>query len=702
MTAQIIQLRTAGGHATPPAATVLAGWQRDRATARAAALAEVERVAGELGSVQAAIDHLRLAPSTVWRWRAQFRSGGFAALAPRAPARPQQPVPPWAQTFLKLHQTPQKRALAAVVRDLASELPAGIAPPSISQVRRWWRKLSAVESARGRHGPHALKAVRAFVRRDTAGMMPTDCYLADGHRFDAEVAHPRHGGPFRPELTIVLDVATRKAVGWSAAVAESTWAVADALRHAVTTHGIPALYYSDRGPGHRNDALDGMLARLGVAREFSLPRNSQARGVIERFNRSLVAEAKRLPTYLGADMDGDARNLVHKATRAELREVGASRLLMAWSDFLDFVAGAIDAYKARPHRALPRIDGRHMSPGEAWQAALEAGVEPMLPGQDEADDLFRPYEVRTTRRGEIALFGNRYFARDLEHLHGAEVMVGYDLHDPSHVWVRDLEERLVAIAGLDANRTPFFPAPRIEQAREQRARGRLRRIDARREEALAELDGPPVVEHTPEPPPSWAPPIGRRRGPPAAINNVTARAAVWATIKRLTRGGAAFTKAHLALQAGVGERLVGHYVVALVEAGLLTRTPGARPNDPSTYRLAVDAGAEPPRVQTGGKVAARPNAQELLWHAIKGLRTFNVVELGEAAGVPRSTATGYIKHLHKAGDLGLVERSGPDRPARWLLVPQMDTGPQAPAVRWRDKAVFDRNLGRQVWPSKAA
>jgi putative transposase len=450
-------------------ASALAGWQRERATARAATLAEVERIAAELGSVQAAIERLKLAPSTVWRWRAQLRAGGFAALAPRAPTKGQKAIPPWAPAFLKLHQTPQKRALAAVVRDLAAAPAAGVAPPSVSQVRRWWRKLSTLESARGRHGPQALKAVRGFVRRDASAMVPTDCYIADGHRFDAEVAHPRHGGPFRPELTIVLDVATRKAVGWSAAVAESSWAVADALRHAVTTHGIPAIYYSDRGPGHRSDVLDGMLVRLGVAREFSLPRNSQARGVIERFNGSLVAESKRLPTYLGADMDGDARNLVHKRSRAELREVGASRLLMAWSDFLEFVAGAIAAYNARPHRGLPRLDGRHMSPCAAWQAGLEAGFEPMLPSQDEADDLFRPHEFRVTRRGEISLFGNRYFARDLEHLNGAEVMVGYDVHDPARVWVRDLEGRLVAVAGLDANTRAYFPAARIEQAREQRA-----------------------------------------------------------------------------------------------------------------------------------------------------------------------------------------------------------------------------------------
>jgi DNA-binding transcriptional ArsR family regulator len=218
-------------------------------------------------------------------------------------------------------------------------------------------------------------------------------------------------------------------------------------------------------------------------------------------------------------------------------------------------------------------------------------------------------------------------------------------------------------------------------------------------DVIAELDGQPVIEHVATP--AAPPPIARRQGPPVAVGRVTARAAVWARIRRRARAGDGFTKNDLALEAGVSERTVDHHVTDLVAAGLLRGTPGARPNEPWTYHLSAAAGAEPPRVRTGGRVA-RPSATELIWAAMKGLRNFNVAELAEAAGVPRGTAARYLTDLRRGGYLALVERSGPDRLARWLLLPHMDSGALAPAVRSKDKAVFDRNLGRMVWPSKAA
>jgi putative transposase len=75
-------------------------------------------------------------------------------------------------------------------------------------------------------------------------------------------------------------------------------------------------------------------------------------------------------------------------------------------------------------------------------------------------------------------------------------MVGYDIHDPSKVWVRALDERLVAVAGLDANKQPYFPKSEREQAREERGRGRLKRLDIRRSSVLEEFDGkPPEIDY---------------------------------------------------------------------------------------------------------------------------------------------------------------------------------------------------------------
>src|SRR5690606_2895464 len=129
-------------------------------------------------------------------------------------------------------------------------------------------------------------------------------------------------------ITTVLDIATRRAVGWSAGLAESTWAVLDALRHACLTGGIPAIFYVDNGSGYKNAAMSaeatGFLARIQSTLTHSLPYNSQARGIEERSHKSIwVRGAKELPTYMGQDMDREAKQKAYKITRADLRLVGS-------------------------------------------------------------------------------------------------------------------------------------------------------------------------------------------------------------------------------------------------------------------------------------------------------------------------------------------------------------------------------------------
>jgi len=70
--------------------------------------------------------------------------------------------------------------------------------------------------------------MKSYVSRDVSTMLPAELYQADGKTFNAEVAHPLHGRPFRPEITTIIDAKTRKVVGWSAALDESANAVADA------------------------------------------------------------------------------------------------------------------------------------------------------------------------------------------------------------------------------------------------------------------------------------------------------------------------------------------------------------------------------------------------------------------------------------------------------------------------------------------
>lgn len=400
-------------------------------------------------------------------------------------------VPAWAKSFLSFYQQPQKPAVADAYRQFAEVTPAA-SRPSIHQVRRFLDKLGAVTRERGRMGPRELKNIQPFVRRDFSLLEPNDVWTADGHTFDAEVQHPFHGRPFRPEITVFADIATRRALGWSVDLAESSMAVADALRNGVEHHGIPALIYVDNGSGYKNafmqDEATGLVGRIGATMTHSLPYNSQARGVIERLHQTLwVDGAKQLPSYMGAAMDREARLEQFKLTRKALKQGGAMPL-MPWDLFVQWCEQRVADYNAKPHRSLGGL-----SPDLVWRSFQAKGWAPETMAADEMATLFRPRVSRQLARAEIRLFNNIYFARELEEFHGLTAHIAYDIHDPSRIWVYLPDGRLICEAHVNGNSKHYMPVAVVEQARQKRAQGRLSRVDAKREEILEELHGGPAI-----------------------------------------------------------------------------------------------------------------------------------------------------------------------------------------------------------------
>lgn len=419
---------------------------------------------------------------------------GAQDLAPRH-AREDMRIPAWAGAFLAEYRKPEKPSVEAAYRDACTAW--GADRPSIHQVRRFLAKMGNVTREAGRMGPRELKNIQPFIRRDFSLLEPNDVWSADGHTFDAEVQHPLHGRPFRPEITVFVDIATRRATGWSVDLAESSSAVADALRWGVERYGVPAIIYVDNGSGYRNafmnDEALGLVGRIGSTMEHSLPYNSQARGVIERLHQTLwVAGAKELPGFIGKAMDREARLAQFKLSRKAVKG-GGTMPLMPWELFVAWVQQRIDWYNARAHRSLGNT-----SPDLAWSAFEAKGWQAHNLGADVIDTLFRPRVARTVARGELVLFNNRYFSRDLTEFHGEVVHVAYDIHNPNAVWAYWPDGRLICTADVNGNRRHYFPVPVVEQARQKRAQGRLDKVEAKREEILAELHGSAALP-APEP-----------------------------------------------------------------------------------------------------------------------------------------------------------------------------------------------------------
>ena len=392
--------------------------------------------------------------------------------------------------FLRCYRQPQKPPLTSAYREFKAQLTLeGVeAIPSIHQVRRALEGVGRVELMRGRLMGKNLKAIQPFVRRDTSSLYPLDVFVGDGHTFDAEVINPFSGKPHRPEITIIMDAHTRVLVGWSIDFAESRYAISCALKNAVKAFGIPVYYYSDNGRGQANQMLDdptnGILPRLGIAHMTGIPGNSQARGNIERLNKTvLVPAAKRFKTYMGADMDSEAKRKVFKATRAELKTGARPAMMPDWAEVVAVIAEEIAKYNHAPHRELG------MSPLEFHKARIaELELTIQQPSDQHLETMFLPRIQRKIGRGEVKLGGEVYFSSELTEHDGKTLDIAYEPTDAGRVWVYE-SGRLICEAKLHANSVAYFPKAQIEKDRDERAKGRMARLQVKMDEVDAELRG---------------------------------------------------------------------------------------------------------------------------------------------------------------------------------------------------------------------
>lgn len=448
---------------------------------------------------------------TVQRWFAARKTSGITALAP-ALTKEETPISDEFKAFLLYYAKPSKRAATEVLKDYKEDNPSSTL--TIEQVRYTLKqKLNDIERNVGREGLLTLRSRMAYIQRSTENLFPTTIYTADGKTFDAEIEHPLSKRPFKPEITSILDVATRKCVGFSIALKENVIAVTEALRKSCAAHGIPAIFYVDRGPGYKNKTFDvdagGLMGRLSITKMHALPYNSQAKGIIERFNGSVWNPlAERLPTYLGAKMDKEAAKNVHKATRSDIKLFGSSRLLPTWEDFRAMCVKAIDEYNSRPHDGLPRYRDeatgvyRHYSPDEFWALHVADGFEAVPVDADEVDDLFRPYEVRRARRGLVEWNNNQYYHKALEAYHGEQLVVGYDFDQARYVWVREIDRdsgqpgRFICVADYTGNKVDYVPRTYQQAAEEKRSKGRVTRLEAKLRDAQSEFLTPYLLDQS--------------------------------------------------------------------------------------------------------------------------------------------------------------------------------------------------------------
>jgi len=101
-------------------------------------------------------------------------------------------------------------------------------------------------------------------------------------------------------LAVVLDLFSRKVVGWSIGDSLATELVSNALRQAIENRrpdGRRLLHHSDRGCQYTSDAYQRTLRTLGIACSMSRTGNCYDNAVMERFFWSLKHEWSKHHTY---------------------------------------------------------------------------------------------------------------------------------------------------------------------------------------------------------------------------------------------------------------------------------------------------------------------------------------------------------------------------------------------------------------------
>ena len=419
----------------------------------------------------------------------------------------------WLPDFMAIYRSPKGYHVAEAYRIFAVgyEVKHGAENvPHIDVVYRALDKLPRLVRESGRVTGSKLKTLMTYVKRDwnTSWFNNNDVWVGDGKSMEFKVKHPEHGQPFTPELTIIMDTTCRFVVGWSVAYAESTLAVADALRDGMVKHGIPAIYYSDNGSGQTNKALDadlmGILPRLGVHHETGIPGNPQGRGIIERFNKVVPRWiAQQFETYWGQGADDETvrKNLYAVTSFAKAEKDGKTQLTTiqkkgqkiypTWKQFIDVVEQAVAYYNNEwEHSKLGTTPAAYRE--ALMDKMAKDGVDIIPLTEVEARDMFRPHFVRKVQRGWLSVLNNEYWHKALEALDGVEVVAYVDIHDASSVIIRHGDGRYVCDAVLNGNKRDAFPKTLVEQKREERAKRRLKKVEEEAYKAKAELK--PAIE----------------------------------------------------------------------------------------------------------------------------------------------------------------------------------------------------------------
>lgn len=206
--------------------------------------------------------------STLDKWIAAWRRGGFDALVPRDPVvSPRTPAEVLELAAALRREVPARTA--AQVRQVV--LAASGSAPAVRTLQRHFERL-------GLNAIEPVEAVRVFGRFEAAA--PNELWQGDG------MHGPKIEGR-RAVLRAFIDDYSRLLVGYRWGTGEDVIRLEAALRAALLARGVPDALLVDRGSAFVSAQLVRACAVLGVRLVHAAPRAASTKGKIERFFRSV-------------------------------------------------------------------------------------------------------------------------------------------------------------------------------------------------------------------------------------------------------------------------------------------------------------------------------------------------------------------------------------------------------------------------------
>lgn len=389
-----------------------AGYSRTAAV-RAVADSPIEDVDGHRRTVSA---------RTVWRWLSRF-DGTPQSLEPRWSAYTGSRA--LDETFLTF-------LTEQLTCDPAASIPEVIRRARQQEVLRPDEAICRTTVWRAAHLLGLPTDRRSPSKRDRARR------FAFPHRMQLVMADFVHfrAGPTRAKRCAVylLDDCSRMGLAVEVATSERPEAFLRAILRMVRRYGLPDALYADGGSGFVAHDVAAALAHLQIGHIPSTPRYPQARGKVERFNRSL--RARLLRTLPGNDdVDANCASLTLRLSH-DLRCI----------------------YNHLPHRAH---EGQ--SPKEVFEAD-ERDLQPAL-SEEWLSEAFVVDEERTVSADHVISYeGTLYEVPD--GLRGQRITVHRHLlkddalsidHDGERVWLKEVDVADNATSGR-----PPAPSPNEE------------------------------------------------------------------------------------------------------------------------------------------------------------------------------------------------------------------------------------------------